>query len=278
MSAPLTTLDRPGTVAPARPRTRLGDRLLHIWTWIIIVWLSSPIAVMILFGFNDRKSKSNTTFQGFTLKWYAQLFEIDGLTEALRNSLTIAVASTVITTVLGTALGLALGRHRFRGKGVSNFLVFAAISTPELVMGASLLALFVSANAPRGHATIIIAHVLFSLSFVVVTVRARVVGLDPSLEEAARDLGAGSWQTFRLVTLPSIMPGVLAGAMLAFALSIDDYVVTSFVNGSTMTFPLWIVGSVKVGIPPQVNVMGTLIFAIGVALAVANAVAARRRV
>ncbi|MEU0566581.1 ABC transporter permease [Nonomuraea sp. NPDC005983] len=256
---------------------RLGDRLLHGYTWLIIAWLSSPIAVMILFGFNDKKSKSNTTWQGFTLKWYQELFSISDLTVALRNSLVIAVVSTVITVVIGTMLGLAVGRYRFRGQGTTNFLVFAAISTPELVMGASLLSLFVSGNVPRDGTTIIVAHVLFSLSFVVVTVRARVIVLDPALEEAARDLGATAWGTFRQVTLPSIMPGVLAGAMLSFALSIDDYVVTSFVNGSTITFPLWIVGSVKTGIPPQVNVMGTLIFGIGVLIAIANAVAARRR-
>ncbi|TKK81266.1 ABC transporter permease [Herbidospora galbida] len=258
-------------------RGKLGDRALYVYTWLIILWLASPIAVMILFGFNDKQSKSNTSWQGFTFKWYQQLFAIDGLTDALVNSLIIAVVSTVLATVLGTLLGLAVGRYRFRGKGVTDFLIFAAISTPELVMGASLLSLFVSANAPRGHITIIIAHTLFSLAFVVVTVRARVVGLDPSLEEAARDLGAGTFTTFRLVTLPSIMPGVAAGAMLAFALSIDDYVVTSFVNGSEQTFPLWIVGAVKVGIPPQVNVMGTLIFGIGVLLAIANAVSARRK-
>jgi spermidine/putrescine transport system permease protein len=256
---------------------RLGDRLLHVWTWLVIVWLSSPIAVMVLFGFNDKKSKSNTTWQGFTLRWYGELFEIADLTTALRNTLVIAVASTAVTVVIGTMLGLALGRHRFRGLGATNFLVFAAISTPELVMGASLLSLFVSGNVPRDSVTIIVAHVLFSLSFVVVTVRARVVGLDPSLEEAARDLGATAWGTFRQVTLPSIMPGVAAGAMLSFALSIDDYVVTSFVNGSTVTFPLWIVGAVKTGIPPQVNVMGTLIFGIGVLIAIGNAIAARRR-
>ncbi|MEU4515261.1 ABC transporter permease [Nonomuraea wenchangensis] len=256
---------------------RLGDRLLHIWTWLVIVWLSSPIAVMVLFGFNDKQSKSNTTWQGFTLRWYGELFEIADLTTALTNTLVIAVASTAVTVVIGTMLGLALGRHRFRGLGATNFLVFAAISTPELVMGASLLSLFVSGNVPRDSVTIIVAHVLFSLSFVVVTVRARVVGLDPSLEEAARDLGATAWGTFRQVTLPSIMPGVAAGAMLSFALSIDDYVVTSFVNGSTVTFPLWIVGAVKTGIPPQVNVMGTLIFGIGVLIAIGNAIAARRR-
>ncbi|MEV0582467.1 ABC transporter permease [Nonomuraea sp. NPDC050310] len=250
---------------------------LKLYTWLIIIWLSSPIAVMVLFGFNDKQSKSNTTWQGFTLKWYGKLFEIEGLTGALVNSLLIALAATVVTVVIGTMLGLALGRHRFRGQGATNFLVFAAISTPELVMGASLLSLFVSANLPRDAVTIIIAHVLFSLSFVTVTVRARVLTLDPSLEEAAKDLGASPWGTFRQVTLPAILPGVAAGGMLAFALSIDDYVVTSFVNGSTMTFPLWIVGSVKTGIPPQVNVMGTLIFGIGVLIAVANSIAARRR-
>ncbi|HUR02373.1 MAG TPA: ABC transporter permease [Nonomuraea sp.] len=256
---------------------RLGDRLLHAYTWLVIVWLSSPIAVMILFGFNDKKSKSNTTWQGFTLKWYDRLFDISDLTVALQNSLVIALVSTVITVVIGTMLGLAVGRYRFRGQGTTNFLVFAAISTPELVMGASLLSLFVSGNVPRDATTIIIAHVLFSLSFVVVTVRARVIVLDPAMEEAARDLGATGWGTFRQVTLPSILPGVLAGAMLSFALSIDDYVVTSFVNGSTVTFPLWIVGSVKTGIPPQVNVMGTLIFGVGVLIAIATSVGARRR-
>lgn len=259
-------------------RARAGDRLLHLYTWLIIIWLSSPIAVMIMFGFNDKQSKSNTTWQGFTLRWYAELFELSDLTTALLNSLVIALVSTALTVVVGTMLGLALGRHRFRGKSVTNFLIFAAISTPELVMGASLLSLFVSGNVPRGAVTIVVAHVLFSLSFVVVTVRARIVTLDPSLEEAARDLGATAWGTFRQVTLPAIMPGVLAGGMLAFALSIDDYVVTSFVNGSTVTFPLWIVGAVKTGVPAQVNVMGTLIFGVGVLIAVGNAVAARRRV
>ncbi|MDA0637647.1 ABC transporter permease [Nonomuraea sp. MCN248] len=258
-------------------RVRFGDRLLKAYTWLIILWLVAPIAVMIVFGFNDKQSKSNATWQGFTFKWYGELFAIPDLSGALINSLVIAAASTIITVVIGTMLGLALGRHRFRGQGATNFLVFAAISTPELVMGASLLSLFVSANVPRDRITITIAHVLFSLAFVTVTVRARVVTLDPSLEEAAKDLGAGPWATFRLVTLPSILPGVLAGAMLAFALSIDDYVVTSFVNGSTLTFPLWIIGSVKTGIPPQVNVMGTLIFGVGVLIAIINAVAARRR-
>jgi len=215
-------------------KSRVGDRLLHGYTWLVILWLSSPIAVMILFGFNDKKSKSNTSWQGFTLKWYGELFEISDLTTALRNSIVIALVSTVITVVIGTMLGLAVGRYRFRGLGATNFLVFAAISTPELVMGASLLSLFVSGNVPRDSATIIVAHVLFSLSFVVVTVRARVITLDPSLEEAAKDLGATAWGTFRQVTLPSIRWGLAYGVTLTVARSLGEFGALLVVSGNTL--------------------------------------------
>ena len=189
----------------------------------------------------------------------------------------LALLTMVIAGTIGTMVGLALGRYRFRGVGTTNLVMFAAISSPEIVMGASLLSLFVTLNVPLGFVTILIAHVMFSVSFVAVTVRARVMTLDPSLEEAARDLGAGTWTTFRLVTLAMIFPGVLAGGLLAFALSIDDFVITSFNAGSTTTFPLWIWGATKIGLPPQVNVMGTLIFAGGVLLAVGTALASRRR-
>ncbi|SEG86901.1 spermidine/putrescine transport system permease protein [Thermomonospora echinospora] len=274
----MTTTTAPAAAkAPARrrvPRKGLG---LRIYTWAVIAWLVLPIAVMILFGFNDTSSKFNFEWEGFTLKWYAQLFDREDLTTALINSITIALASTVITTVLGTLVGLALGRYSFRGKGVSNLVLFAAISSPELVMGASLLSMFVTLNTPRGYATILVSHVMFSIAFVAMTVRARAVGLDPSIEEAARDLGAGPWTTFRLVTLPLIMPGVISGALLAFALSIDDFIITNFTSGSTVTFPLWVWGSTRTGTPPQVNVMGTLLFAAGVLIAVLNMVASRRR-
>ncbi|ETK33989.1 ABC transporter permease [Microbispora sp. ATCC PTA-5024] len=252
-------------------------RGLQVYTWLVIAWLVLPIAVMILFGFNDTHGRFNTSWQGFTLKWYGKLFEIDDLTKALRNSLVIAVLTMVIAGVLGSLIGLALGRYRFRGAGATNLVMFAAISCAEIVMGASLLSLFVTLAVPLGFWTIVISHVMFSISFVAVTVRARVMTLDRSLEEAARDLGAGTWETFRLVTLPMIFPGVLAGSMLAFALSIDDFVITNFNSGGTVTFPLWIWGATRVGIPPQVNVMGTLIFAAGVLIAVVNALAARRR-
>jgi spermidine/putrescine transport system permease protein len=157
-----------------------------------------------------------------------------------------------------------------------NLVMFAAIACAEIVMGASLLSMFVTLNAPLGFWTIVIAHVMFAVSFVAVTVRARVLTLDPALEEAARDLGAGPWTTFRLVTLPMIFPGVLAGSLLALALSIDDFVITNFTAGGTLTFPLWIWGSTRVGTPPQVNIMGTLIFAVGVLLAIGNLIAVRR--
>lgn len=265
----LTTAKTPAQRRPARPRRGISG--LHVYTLALIAWLILPIAIMILFGFNDTRSKQNFEWQGFTLKWYRHLFDKSDLTTAVVNSLTIALLSTLITTVLGTFAGLALGRHRFRGKGSTNLVLFMAISCPEIVMGASLLSMFVTFNLPRGYLTILVAHVMFSIAFVAVTVRARVVGLDPAVEEAAQDLGAGPWTRFRLVTLPMIMPGVLAGALLAFVLSIDDFIITNFTSGATVTFPLWIYGSTRTGTPPQVNVMGTLIFAVGILIAVISA-------
>jgi spermidine/putrescine transport system permease protein len=265
------------TAAPRKPRGRWADRLLYGYTWAIIIWLCLPIAVMIAFGFNDTKGRLNLTWQGFTFKWYAQLFSVPDLTTALVNSLTIALIATLGSAVLGTLIGLALGRYRFRGQGSLNLVQFAAISAPETVMGASLLSFFVQLNVGRGYWTIVVAHIMFSLSFVAVTVRSRVLTLDPAIDEAARDLGADGWTAFRLVTLPMIFPAVLAGSLLAFALSIDDFIITSFNSGSTLTFPLWIWGAQKNGLPPQVNVMGTLIFVVGILLAVGNAVIARRR-
>jgi spermidine/putrescine transport system permease protein len=262
---------------PRTGRRGLGRWILPIWSWLVIGWLSAPIIVMILFGFNDTTGKFNIRWQGFTLRWYRQLFTIPDLTQALKNSITIAVIVTVIATALGTLLGMALGKYRFRGSGATNLLMFANIAAPEVVLGAALLSLFLTMGVPRGYWTIVVAHVMFSIAYVAVTVRARMAGLDPSLEEAARDLGAGPLATFFRITLPMIMPGVMAGALLTFALSIDDYIITSFNAGSTVTFPLWVYGASRTGVPPQVNVMGTLIFVFGVLLAVAGAVANRRK-
>jgi spermidine/putrescine transport system permease protein len=261
-----------------RPRRRIGDVLLHSYTWVVIVWLSLPILVMIVFSFNNPHGRFNTTWVGFTTKyWSSKLFAFQDLTNALEVSLLLAVLSTIITTILGTMIGIALGKYRFRGQGSFNLLLFAAISAPEIVLGASLLSLFTTLNTGLGFVTILIAHVMFSLSFVAVVVRARVLTLDPSIEDAARDLGASSWTTFWRVTFPMIFPGILSGALLAFVLSIDDYVVTSFTSGNVVTFPLWIYGVSKLGLPPQADVMGTIIFLAGILIAVTNVVVSKRR-
>lgn len=261
----------------SRRRHTGGGWVLPTYTAVVIAYLCLPIVVMMLFGFNDTKGKFNFAWQGFTLKWYRHLFAVPGLTNALKNSLTIAVLATALSVLLGTTLGLAIGRYRFRGKGGVNLVLFAQIATPEIVLGASLLSLFITLGVPRGYLTILVAHVMFSIPFVAVTVQARVLGMDGALEEAALDLGATPLAAFRLVTLPLMMPGVLAGALLSFALSIDDFVTTSFNAGQTTTFPLWVYGASRVGVPPQVNVMGTLIFAVGVGLAVTTALLNRRR-
>jgi len=262
----------------ARKRRRLtGGGVLHAYTWVIIGWLVLPVMVMIAFGFNDTKGRYNQTWEGFTLKWYARVFALDELTKALVISLVVAVVTMVVAGALGTGIGYALGRYRFGGSGAVNLILFATISAPELVMGASLLTLFVSLGVGLGVVTIIIAHIMFSISFVAIVVRARVLTLDRSIEEAAADLGASPWTTFWLITFPSILPAVMSGMLLAFALSIDDFVVTNFTAGTTVTFPLWIWGATRVGLPPQVNVMGTLIFLTGVLIAVVSSVRARPR-
>jgi spermidine/putrescine transport system permease protein len=267
---------QPDALAPRRGRLR-GGRMLHMYTWLVIAWLILPIAIMIAFGFNDTKGRFNQTWDGFTLKWYGRVFDLDELTKALVISLLVALVTSLLAGALGTGIGYALGRYSFRGAGSLNLVMFATISSPELVMGASLLTLFVSLGVGLGVVTITIAHIMFSISFVAVVVRARVLTLDRSLEEAAADLGATPWTTFWRVTFPLILPAVFAGMLLAFALSIDDFVVTNFTAGTTTTFPLWIWGATRVGLPPQVNVMGTLIFLVGVLIAVVSSVRGRRR-
>jgi spermidine/putrescine transport system permease protein len=267
--------------APPRRRRRRGAGwLLPLWGWLVILWLCLPIIVMIVFGFNDYTGKFNTNWKGFTLKWYEHLFALSDLTQALENSLSIAAIVTVIATVLGTFLGMAIGKYRFFGSGSVNLLLFANIAAPEVVLGAALLSMFLTMGVPRGYWTIVIAHVMFSIAYVAVTVKARMAGLDPALEEASRDLGAGPVVTFFRVTLPMLMPGVLAGALLTFALSIDDYIITSFNNGGTQTFPLWVYGAAQRNggsVPAQVNVMGTLIFGFGVLLALAGFIMNREK-
>jgi spermidine/putrescine transport system permease protein len=244
---------------------KLLDQSLNLYAALALIYLLFPIAIIILFSFNDPASKFNVVWHGFTLENWKDPFGVPGLTEAMQNSLKIAALSTIVATVLGTMMALALVRYQFRGRGPTNFFIFLPLATPEVVLGASLLSFFLAANVATGFTTILIAHVMFNISFVVVTVRSRLIGFDRNLEEAAQDLGANGLQTFARVTLPLIAPGVLAAGLLAFALSIDDFVITNFNAGSTVTFPLYIWGAARVSTPPQINIIATMIFLVTLA-------------
>jgi spermidine/putrescine transport system permease protein len=280
------------TVATTAPRTarlpslkrRTSHWALPAFTALAIGYLLIPIAVMILFSFNDYTGKFNFIWHGFTLNAWLHPLAWPGLGEALGTSLRIAVLSTIASTVLGTLMALSLTRYKFRGRGFVNGLIFLPMATPEIVLGSSLLTLFVNTALqngvlppglqqlpkgtlyPLGFNTILIAHIMFNISYVVVTVRARISGFDRNLEEAAMDLGANEWTTFWKVTFPLIFPGILAGALLAFSLSIDDFVITNFVSGTTNTFPIWVWGIQKNALPAQINVVGSIIFLSAVGL------------
>jgi spermidine/putrescine transport system permease protein len=247
--------------APPRGSASRGDKVrnwaLGIWSGLAVLYLFIPVFIVVLFSFNNPKGRFNFTWQGFTLQHWLHPFADPDLASALKNSLVIAVITTVIAVALGTFMAMALVRYGFRGRTVVDFFVFLPLSTPEVVMGASLLALFLTANVNTGFVTIIIAHVMFTVSYVVVTVKARLEGMDRHIEEAAMDLGATEWVTFRKVTLPMIAPGVASAALLAMAISIDDYVITSFNAGQTVTFPLYIFGATRQGVPAEVNVLAT---------------------
>jgi spermidine/putrescine transport system permease protein len=233
--------------------------LLGIWSALALLYLFIPVFIIVLFSFNDNKGRFNFTWEGFTLTHWAHPFQDPDLAAALRTSLEIALISTLIATALGTFMAMALVRYRFRGRSTVDFFIFLPLSTPEVVLGAALLALFLTVNFNTGFLTIVIAHVMFCVSYVVVTVKARLEGMDRHIEEAAMDLGATEWATFRKVTLPMIAPGVAAAALLSAALSIDDYVITSFNAGQTTTFPLFIFGATRQGVPPEVNVLATML-------------------
>jgi len=259
-------------IVSGKRRLRLGRFILPAYTHLVLLWLFAPIAVMTIYGFNDTHGRLNIVWSGFTLKWFTDPFGVTALTAAVNTSLLSATIGAVISTVLGTMIALASHRYRFRGRTLLDAVMVMNIAASEVVMGAALLTLFLSANVPLGFLTIVLAQVMFSIPFVAITVRARLVGFDNSLEEAAQDLGASPMTTFMLVTLPIIFPGVLAAALLAFALCLDDYVITSFVAGNTQTFPLWVYGATRLGVPPQVNVIGTFIFITGALLSITFAV------
>ncbi len=256
--------------------SRFSGIALPVFTALVVIFLFLPIAVMILFSFNDPAGRQNITWQGFTLQNYITVWARPDITGPLVLSLGIATISTIVATTLGTMMGLALVRYQFRGEGASNLLIFIPMTAPEIILGASLLTMWVSFGVERGFGTILISHIMFNISFVVVTIRARLVGFNRSLEEAGMDLYADGWTTFRKVTLPIIFPGILAAGLLAFALSIDDYVITLFSAGRTLTFPLWVVGASRLGIPPEVNVLGTLILLIAFVFIAVQTWSARR--
>ena len=256
---------------PRERRRRWTYYSLPVYSGAFFLYLLIPITFMVVYSFNQSHSalpQVTSKWQGFTTQWYRQWNGVPGLGPAFILSIKLALFATVLSAILGTLLALALVRYRFRGKGVTEQVLFANIAAPEIVLGASLLGFFITLNLDRGFSTLLIAHVMFCVAYVTITVRARLSGFDPMLEQAAQDLGANPWVSFWKVTLPLIFPGILAGALLAFALSIDDFVTSNFVAGPSVTFPLWVYGAVKVGIPPQVFVLGTAIFSAGLVLAV----------
>ena len=255
----------------------IRHKLLGLWAGLALLYLFVPIFIVVLFSFNANRGRFNLVWHGFTLSHWEHPFAVPGLGDALAKSLEIAVISTAIAVVLGTFMALALVRYGFRGRRATDFFVFLPLATPEVVLGAALLGLFLTMNVETGFATIVIAHVMFNVSYVVVTVKARLEGMDLHIEEAAMDLGANEWTTFRKITLPLIAPGVAAAALLAFALSIDDFVITNFNAGQTITFPLFIYGAARQGIPPQVNVLATVLLLAALVLMALNLVVQRRR-
>jgi spermidine/putrescine transport system permease protein len=272
------------TVTPDRgplrtKRRRWTSFILPVFTIAMIIYLAFPIFVMILFSFNKLIGERQVaTFTCCTLEWWSDMFGVQGLNKALVTSIKVAIPASIVATAIGALIGLVLGRYRFGGRGITNFVIFLAIAIPEIVLASALLSMFVQAgSAVRiGYDTILFSHIGFAIAFVAITVRARVQGLDRSLENAAQDLFATPFQAFMRVTMPLIMPGVVAGFLLAFVLSLDDFVITNFVGGSVNTFPTWVYGASRIGVPPQVNVWGTILFTAGLLTAGLNLVASFR--
>jgi spermidine/putrescine transport system permease protein len=240
----------------------LRRNALRIYAGLAVAYLLVPIAVIAVFSFSEtpRDRLDFSLSGGFTLEYWQHAFSNQELNDALFTSLKLALLATIASTAIGTLMALALVRYDFFGRRASNLLIILPMATPEIVMGASLLSLFIFYSAPLGFTTLLIAHIMFSISFVVVVVRSRLIGFDRSIEEAARDLGATPVQTFRYVTFPLLAPAIMAAALLAFALSIDDFVISNFNSGTTVTFPLYVYGVALRGIPVQVNVLATILF------------------
>lgn len=250
-------------------RVSLGKWLLPVYVVLALIFILTPIVYTVVFSFND-SVKTNIVWRGFTLDKWTTVCTAQGLCEAFGNSIVLGVTSTAFATVLGTLLALALGRYRFRGRGATSLLLFLPMATPEVVLGAGLAAQFLAARLEKGFWTLVIAHTLFCLSFVVVTVKARVASLDPALEEAGRDLYGSPRQVFFRVTLPLLAPGIVAAALLSFALSFDDFIISRFNNGAFVTFPIWIYTAAARGIPAEANVIASAVFILAIVIVVAS--------
>jgi len=271
------------TVSRTSPLQRtgrwLGDHVVMAVALLVLVYMFLPIFFVVLMSFNQPASKLSYEFDAFTWGNWTNPCQSSGMCGSVVTSLQIGFLATVVATLLGTLVAFALVRHRFRGRAATSLLIFLPMATPEVVMGSSLLALFSSVGlaGKLGFWSILVAHIMFCLSFVVVTVKARLAGLDSTLEQAAMDLYANEWQAFWRVTLPLVFPGILAAALLSFSLSFDDFIVTNFNHGNTITFPMFVWGSAQRGIPAQVNVVGTVMFLVALGLVLAGSTLQRRR-
>ena len=270
------------TIAPPMPSLShrvsrwFSRNLIRIYATVAFIYLFIPVAYTFVFSFNDA-GKSNLVWQGFTLDNWKNPCGAPQVCKSVVNSIEIGLISTIIATILGTMIAFALGRHRFRGRSSTNLLIFLPMATPEVVLGASLLAMFLNLRINPGFWTIVIAHVMFCISFVVVTVKARIASLDPRLEQAAMDLYANERATFRYVTLPLVMPGIAGAALLAFSPSFDDFIITNFNSGTLSTFPRFVYVSAARGIPAQANVIGSAMFFIALIIVIVGQVVSRQR-
>ena len=278
MSAVAVEARRPSQRVFATAWAFVKRHVLTVYSLLFFGYLLLPIGIVVAFSFNNPTGRFNYVWQGFTWNNWRYWDGVPGIRSAIFLSLEIGFIASLIATALGTSIALALVRYGFRGRGTTNILVFLPLSTPEIVLGASLLTLFLNISfVTFGFWTILIAHIMFCISFAVVTVKARLVGFDRHLEEAAMDIGANEWATFQKVTLPLIAPAILAALLLCFAISIDDFVVTYFNAGTRVTFPLFVWGAARVGAPAQVNVMGTAIFGVALSLMLFNVLLQRKR-
>lgn len=249
-------------MAAVTPLTRrIASRLMDIYALLVLAYLFLPIGVIILYSFNKPEGKYNFVWKAFSLDAWRDPFKYQPLVDAMKLSLRVAGLSTLVATLFGTLIALALSRYTFKGSSLINLLLVLPLTTPEVVLGSSLLSLFLNLNARMGYATIVVAHIMFSVSYVALTVKARIRGFDWTLEEAAMDLGANPFRVVMKVTLPLIAPGIAAAGMLSFALSLDDFIITLFNSGSKVTYPLYVYGAQRAAYPPQINVVATAILA-----------------